>query len=280
MQGPAREGRPRRPRRCAELSSRSRAGEIVGIAGVSGNGQRELAEAIAGIRPPISGSDPLDGDTSWPAPGRPRRVRPGSATCPRSGCATASSRSSASPRTCSSWRTGTPAYSRLRLPPQSAPSGTTARSSSTAFDVRTPSLDTPARNLSGGNIQKLIMARELSGSPRVLLVAQPTRGIDVGAARYIHERLVAAARQRHGGAHHLRGPRRGDDDLRPHPRHVRGQDHRRRRTPASSTREAHRADDGGRGLSPPRRPGCFARLALRPASASPGWRFARLAPPS
>jgi simple sugar transport system ATP-binding protein len=59
------------------------------------------------------------------------------------------------------------------------------------FDVRTPSLETPARNLSGGNIQKLIMARELSGSPRVLLVAQPTRGIDVGATRYIHERLVA-----------------------------------------------------------------------------------------
>lgn len=48
----------------------------------------------------------------------------------------------------------------------------------------------PVRNLSGGNIKKLIMARQLSGSPSVLLVAQPTRGIDVGAARYIHERLV------------------------------------------------------------------------------------------
>jgi len=59
-----------------------------------------------------------------------------------------------------------------------------------AFDVRTPSLDTPARNLSGGNIQKLIMARELSGQPRLLLVAQPTRGIDVSAAQYIHRRLV------------------------------------------------------------------------------------------
>ena len=58
------------------------------------------------------------------------------------------------------------------------------------FDVRTPSLDTPVRNLSGGNIQKLIMARELSGSPRVILVAQPTRGIDVGATLYIHERLA------------------------------------------------------------------------------------------
>ena len=59
-----------------------------------------------------------------------------------------------------------------------------------AFDVKTPDLDTPTRNLSGGNIQKLILARELSAEPRVLLVAQPTRGVDVGAARYIHERLL------------------------------------------------------------------------------------------
>ena len=60
-----------------------------------------------------------------------------------------------------------------------------------AFDVKTPDLDTPTRNLSGGNIQKLILARELSGDPRVLLVAQPTRGVDVGAAQYIHDRLLA-----------------------------------------------------------------------------------------
>jgi simple sugar transport system ATP-binding protein len=58
------------------------------------------------------------------------------------------------------------------------------------FQVKTPSLDTPARSLSGGNIQKLILARELSGKPRVLLVAQPTRGVDVGAAEYIHRRLI------------------------------------------------------------------------------------------
>jgi simple sugar transport system ATP-binding protein len=57
------------------------------------------------------------------------------------------------------------------------------------FDVRTPGIDTPTRNLSGGNIQKLILARELSRQPKVLLVAQPTRGIDVSAARYIHDRL-------------------------------------------------------------------------------------------
>ena len=58
------------------------------------------------------------------------------------------------------------------------------------FDVKTPSLDTPVRNLSGGNIQKLILAREMSAGPRVLLAAQPTRGVDVGAAHYIHTRLI------------------------------------------------------------------------------------------
>jgi simple sugar transport system ATP-binding protein len=59
-----------------------------------------------------------------------------------------------------------------------------------SFSIKTPRLETPTRNLSGGNAQKLILARELSGSPRVLLVAQPTRGVDVGAAQYIHQHLI------------------------------------------------------------------------------------------
>ncbi len=57
------------------------------------------------------------------------------------------------------------------------------------FNVKTPSLDTPIKNLSGGNIQKLIMARELSRQPKVLIAAQPTRGVDIGATEYIHQRL-------------------------------------------------------------------------------------------
>ena len=59
------------------------------------------------------------------------------------------------------------------------------------YAVKTPTLETPVRSLSGGNIQKLILARELSGTPRVLLASQPTRGVDIGAAEYIHKRLVA-----------------------------------------------------------------------------------------
>jgi simple sugar transport system ATP-binding protein len=56
--------------------------------------------------------------------------------------------------------------------------------------VKTPTLDTPAGNLSGGNIQKLILAREPSSEPGVLLASQPTRGVDIGAAEYIHRRLI------------------------------------------------------------------------------------------
>ena len=60
------------------------------------------------------------------------------------------------------------------------------------YAVKTPSVDTPAGSLSGGNIQKMIIARELHTGPKVLLVAQPTRGVDIGAAEYIHERILAA----------------------------------------------------------------------------------------
>ena len=59
-----------------------------------------------------------------------------------------------------------------------------------AFHVKTPSLDTPLKNLSGGNIQKLILARELARKPKVLIASQPTRGVDIGASEYIHLRLL------------------------------------------------------------------------------------------
>ncbi|HZD10321.1 MAG TPA: heme ABC transporter ATP-binding protein, partial [Candidatus Binatia bacterium] len=64
-----------------------------------------------------------------------------------------------------------------------------------AFNVKTPSLETPAKNLSGGNIQKLILARELSRRPRVVVAAQPTRGLDIGAIEYVHKTLLAQREQ-------------------------------------------------------------------------------------
>jgi simple sugar transport system ATP-binding protein len=58
------------------------------------------------------------------------------------------------------------------------------------YNVKTPTIETPIKNLSGGNIQKLILARELSRKPKFLIAAQPTRGVDIGATEYIHQRLL------------------------------------------------------------------------------------------
>jgi len=58
------------------------------------------------------------------------------------------------------------------------------------FDIRTPSIEVAARNLSGGNQQKVIVAREMGSKPKVLLAAQPTRGVDIGAIEFIHRRIV------------------------------------------------------------------------------------------
>ncbi len=163
-------------------------GEIVGIAGVSGNGQRDLAEAVAGIRPATSGSILLDGkEVAGASPGRVRDA--GLAYVPeeRMRDGVISDFSVADNLILVDNRSH--AYSRFGFLRRKAIKRHCERLVDD-FAVKTPDVDTPARNLSGGNIQKLILARELSGHPSVLLVAQPTRGIDVGSAQYIHERLV------------------------------------------------------------------------------------------
>ena len=223
------------------LSLEVRGGEIVGIAGVSGNGQRELAEAIAGLRPAGGGSIDIEGtELVGLQPAEVRRAGLGFVPEER-------------------MRDGVvPAFSvaeNLLLIDNAAPqfarwgflrARAIRRHSEelvAEFDVKTPSLDTPARNLSGGNIQKLILARELSARPRVLLAAQPTRGVDVGAAHYIHERLMRAARRRYRDPHRLGGPRRGPLALRSRARDVRGRDHRRGEAAGEHARGA-RPDDG------------------------------------
>ncbi len=167
-----------------------RGGEILGIAGVSGNGQRELAEVVAGLRPVEAGVVEIMGKDATGLGVRKRR-RSGLAYVPeermREGAIGEFSVAEnlvlidhADPRFA---KRGMLRLGEIRRH---------GRDRIEEFSVKTPSLDARGRTLSGGNIQKMILARELSSRPKVILAAQPTRGVDVGAAEYIHNRLIEA----------------------------------------------------------------------------------------
>ncbi len=164
-------------------------GEILGIAGVSGNGQRELAEAIAGLRSATSGVVRLDGAEIQQLSPRRRRAA-GLAYVPEERMRDGAIGSFSVSENLMLIDHDSDEYAQmgfLRLGPlRQRAQGLVER-----FAVKTPSIDTTTRTLSGGNIQKVIMAREISSEPSVLVAAQPTRGVDIGAAEYIHERLVA-----------------------------------------------------------------------------------------
>jgi ABC-type uncharacterized transport system ATPase subunit len=172
------------------LSLDVRAGEIVAIAGVQGNGQTELVEALTGLLPPAHGAirlagRPLDG-------ARPRTVlRAGVAHVPedrvRDGLVAAFS-----------------VAENLVLntydvePFASGPMmnlgaiETSAKERAKEFDIRTPSVEVAVGTLSGGNQQKVIIARELTRPIKLLVASQPTRGLDVGSIEYVHRRIVEA----------------------------------------------------------------------------------------
>jgi ABC-type uncharacterized transport system ATPase subunit len=165
-----------------------RAGEIVGLAGVSGNGQRELAECLAGLRKVTQGMVMIAGQDLTHASLR-ERIEKGLAYVPEERMRDGAIREFSVEENLFLRDIDNPKFTRgifLNFPEMDAH----ARQLVSAFNVKTPRLDTPIKNLSGGNIQKLIMARELSRQPRVLIAAQPTRGVDIGASEYIRQRLL------------------------------------------------------------------------------------------
>jgi simple sugar transport system ATP-binding protein len=171
-----------------------RSGEVVGIAGVSGNGQRELAEALAGLRPVVSGEVVMNGvETTHRTPKEIRRL--GVSYIPeermRDG---AIGEFSVAENLILTDHDRPPISRRGLLDFKQIEDG--CSDLVRRFTVKTPTLDTPTANLSGGNIQKLVIARELSGEPELLIASQPTRGVDIGAAEYIHTVLMD---QRAGG---------------------------------------------------------------------------------
>ena len=172
----------------AGVSIEVRAGEIVGVAGVSGNGQRELAEAIFGLRSIESGSITISGDEI--AAPTPRAVRDlGLAYVPEERMRDGAIGEFTVAENLMLVDYRSEPFTRRGMLNRSAIADR-CRQLVGGYSVKTPTIHTPTRHLSGGNIQKVVIAREFSADARVLVVAQPTRGVDIGAAEYIHERLL------------------------------------------------------------------------------------------
>ena len=165
-----------------------RAGEVLGVAGVQGNGQTELVEVLTGLRPATAGSASIVGEEVTNA--TPRTITElGVAHIPED-------------RQQDGLVLGFPIYDNLILNTYYQPPFALgpqiqfdtvydySAKVSKEFDVRTPSITVPAQNLSGGNQQKVIVAREFSRPIKLLIAAQPTRGLDVGSIEYIHRRLI------------------------------------------------------------------------------------------
>jgi simple sugar transport system ATP-binding protein len=165
--------------------------EVLGVCGVSGNGQRELAEVIAGMRARTSGTVTVAGTEL--AGADPRKAQAaGLAHVPEDRLHTGLSPSLSIEDNL--------ALTAHRRPPLSVgPFLRRSRIRSRAvelideYDVRAPGSTTPTRVLSGGNVQKVLLAREFSSDPKVLVAASPTRGLDVGAIEAVRTLLAAAA---------------------------------------------------------------------------------------
>jgi len=171
-----------------DVSLTVKAGEILGIAGVSGNGQRELADVIAGLRPPSQGQIAIDGVdvTGW-SPSR--LLKHGLSYIPEERMRDGAIRDSSVEENLILRDHASKPYANGIFMNFSKIAEHSDRLIED-FDIRTPSRDTALKSLSGGNIQKLILARELSSRPSVLVAAQPTRGVDISATEYIHRLLV------------------------------------------------------------------------------------------
>jgi ABC-type uncharacterized transport system ATPase subunit len=171
-------------------------GEVLGVAGVDGNGQAELVDALIGAGEVAEGQIYLQGvDVT----GQGRRIvkdpRIGVIPEDRHRDALALDLSVADNLMMKDFDVAPFARRGVR---DRATARRRCRELVTAFDIRTASLDTPLRQLSGGNQQKVVVARELGRGPRLLIAAQPTRGLDVGAMEFVYERL--AEFKRSGGA--------------------------------------------------------------------------------
>jgi len=171
-----------------ELSLSVREGEIVGIAGVAGNGQKELAEVLTGLLPWKSGAIRFDGRT-WKSASVRGAIQAGISHVPenRMKSGLAGSLGAIDNLLFKSYRS--PERSVLGFL-RARRNREWAESLVKTFDVVTPSVDAPVRQLSGGNQQKLLFAREISHAPKLMVAVHPTQGLDVGATEGVHKLLM------------------------------------------------------------------------------------------
>ena len=173
------------------LSLSVHAGEIVGLAGVEGNGQREFVEAIVGMRPVVSGRITLSqtDDITQTQPYHVHEAGVGHIPEDREKHGLVAGYSIADNLILN--RFDEPEFA-ARGVRNFESRDANAQALVDKFDIRTASIHSSAASLSGGNKQKVVVARELSAEPKLLLAAQPTRGVDVGSIEFIHNQIVAA----------------------------------------------------------------------------------------
>ena len=174
--------------KCLEaVDLRIRSGQIIGLAGVAGNGQSELAEVITGLRE-CTGSIEVNGQELANRPVS-EAIDAGVAHVPedRTGTGSAPNLSLTDNLIMKSYRTE-PIGGGWTIDSSTARSK--AQELKDAYEVSAPSVDTEARLLSGGNLQRLILAREISSEPGLMVAVQPTRGLDVGAIETVHKLLL------------------------------------------------------------------------------------------
>lgn len=177
------------------VSLNVRSGEIVGVAGVAGNGQRELAQVLTGLRKCDQGRVILNGDrieNQSPRFG----IQRGVAYVPEDRTHVGSAPNLSV--------TDNVIMKKYRHPPiargllvDMTTATQFANELKEVYDIIVPTVETPVRLLSGGNLQRVILAREISGNPTLMVAMQPTRGLDVGAIEGVHRLLLA---QREAGA--------------------------------------------------------------------------------
>jgi simple sugar transport system ATP-binding protein len=167
-----------------------REGEIHGLAGVSGNGQGALADLLSGLEAPASGRFALWGEsvTRWSPSDAIAR---GIARIPEDRHSTGLVVDMSVTENVVAERYRDRRFGKRGLLDWGA-ARRFAENVIKAYDVKCPSPETPARHLSGGNLQKLILGRVLDGEPKIILANQPSRGLDVGAVAYVHEQLAQA----------------------------------------------------------------------------------------